>query len=226
MLLIGIALGYIIKGRSTVKTDESYYSRYPSGYSAPAAPAQDETKPAAPEDSARDAAEKRPRPAGSGAAAENFELPVRLPAAQTYDESAYADDKPASRNEETVPEAAEEPVKKPANRALRGAEKDFFRDPGRFSGKDLELELQMIMARKTPNGWLINLVHSESGKSADYLYVEDDSVLGVNPDLKIGYFYRVRFSCRKGDSAGGNKLLELTPTGNKADWATGVSAIE
>jgi hypothetical protein len=56
--------------------------------------------------------------------------------------------------------------------------------------------------------------------------VDDDEVIGDKPDLRIGFVYKVRFRCSKGDTASGNVLLLLTATGDKASWATGLSAVE
>jgi hypothetical protein len=88
------------------------------------------------------------------------------------------------------------------------------------------MEVQMITAKKVDGGWRLNFVHSSAGKSADYLYVDDDDVLGDKPDLRIGYVYKVRFRCGKGYSDSGNSLTHITPTGDKAAWATGLSAVE
>jgi hypothetical protein len=113
-----------------------------------------------------------------------------------------------------------------AQRALRGEEDGFFARPERYEGRDLEMQLQMITAKRVPAGWRLNLVYSGRAKEIDYLYVEDSGVLGPKPDLRIGYVYRVRFRCGKGSSAAGNTLLAIEPTGGKADWATGLSATE
>ncbi|MBI4801166.1 MAG: hypothetical protein HY796_01465 [Elusimicrobia bacterium] len=109
---------------------------------------------------------------------------------------------------------------------VKNAEEGFFKNPERYAAQDLELELQMILARKTQNGWLLNFVHARGGKNVDYVYMEDDFLLGEKPELKIGYFYNVTFKCAKGDLSAGNKLLGINPSGKKAAWATGVSAIE
>ena len=119
-----------------------------------------------------------------------------------------------------------EEAPQPAQRALRGEEDDFFARPERYEGRDLEMQLQMITAKRVPAGWRLNLVYSGRAKEIDYLYVEDSGVLGPKPDLRIGYVYKVRFRCGKGSSAAGNTLLAIEPTGGKADWATGLSATE
>jgi len=237
VLLIGVVLGYIMKERSGVKTTAEYTPKYSVSYAAPASPGGSEEPPAAEGVQAQEpfsayadpvAGEKKgsagetepvqapPDPARSrseGTGRREPAAPVKGPAAQSADEAAPRED---------APSAAEAP----SDDAVRGSEEAFFKDPARFAGRELEMDLQMIMARKTQKGWLVNLVYARGGKNADYLYVEDDAVLGETPDLKIGYFYKVRFTCVKGDAAAGNKLLKLTPTANKAAWATGVSAIE
>jgi len=180
----------------------------------------------------------RLKPARSGnqeSDREEFAMPVKAPAPKAPDGTAYNEDE-VQDTEEKEPETDKagyqpqtsdtEPAQASDNDVVRDSEDAFFKDPRRFAGRELEMDLQMIMARKTSNGWFINLVRSKSGKSADYLYLDDESVLGGNPDLKIGYFYKTRFICRKGDTASGNTLLSLTPTKNKASWATGISAIE
>ncbi len=144
--------------------------------------------------------------------------------------------KPATSSEETREAGAEDrdsaeeaPVIEPYAPAKTGSvasPDDFFSSPGAYEGKELVLQLQMITAKKTGNGWRLNLVHTGPGKKVDYLYVDDSGELGDKPDLRIGYSYRVRFLCSAGDPASGNKLLAIEPTGGKADWATGLSAVE
>ncbi|MDT8285742.1 MAG: hypothetical protein RQ748_01425 [Elusimicrobiales bacterium] len=109
---------------------------------------------------------------------------------------------------------------------IRGKAAVFFRDPSKFAGAELEMELQMITARRLTGGWRLNFLHSGAGRQLDYIYIDDDRVLGETPDLRIGYFYRVRFKCRKGGLSSGNSLVSLKPTGGKASWATGISAVE
>lgn len=103
---------------------------------------------------------------------------------------------------------------------------EFFSKTGAFEGREVELELQMISARRAGTGWRLNLVHTGTPGKPEYLYVDDAGGLGEKPDLKVGYAYRVRFSCARGLADAGNSLLLLVPTGGKADWATGVSAVE
>jgi len=167
-----------------------------------------------------------PAPDADRTDGDDFELPVKLPADPPDDEPSYRVEESEAGEELEAPgeKAASESGK--AGVVLRGAEDDFFRDPARFSGDELEMELQMLTAAKTQKGWLLNLPRIKSGKSADYLYVEDTSILGEKPDLRIGFFYKVRFKCRKGDASSGNTLVGLSPTGGKAVWATGISAIE
>ncbi|PKM96734.1 MAG: hypothetical protein CVU79_11850, partial [Elusimicrobia bacterium HGW-Elusimicrobia-3] len=119
-----------------------------------------------------------------------------------------------------------EEAPRPGPRALRGEEDNFFARPEHYQGRDLEMQLQMITAKRVPSGWRLNLVYSGRSKEIAYLYVEDSGVLGPKPDLRIGYDYKVSFRCGKGSSGAGNTLLAIEPTGGKADWATGLSATE
>ncbi len=225
VLLIGILLGYIIKDRSGMQAAAPYAAKQQTAV--PVIPASEpdygelsalkngvagtEARPAMPED----------RESG-----EEFELPVALPAAREEADPSYRKEDSLTQDETESPDGTDVPKNEQDGSVLRGVEDEFFRNPGRFSGESLEMELQMLTAAKKQKGWLINLAHVKSGKSADYLYIEDASVLGENPDLRIGFFYKTRFLCRKGDAAAGNTLLNLIPTGNKAAWATGISAIE
>ena len=84
----------------------------------------------------------------------------------------------------------------------------------------------MITAKRSPRGWRLNFVYTGPDKKIDYLYVDDEEILGETPDLRIGYIYRIRFFCSKGETAAGNSLSLLTYTGKKAAWATGLSAVE
>jgi len=109
---------------------------------------------------------------------------------------------------------------------LKDAQNVFFRTPEAYEGRELEMELQMITAKRTGRGWRLNLVYTSPDKKTDYLYVDDTEVLGEKPDLRIGYVYKVRFLSGKGRTASGNTLTAISPTGQKAAWATGLSAVE
>jgi hypothetical protein len=101
----------------------------------------------------------------------------------------------------------------------------FFKNPNKYRGKEIEIDIEMIVAKNTGKGWRLNFLHQREDKGIDYIYIDDDSVLGAQPDLKIGHFYKVRFLCGGGLNAG-NKLISIKPTGNKAPWATDLSAVE
>ena len=92
----------------------------------------------------------------------------------------------------------------------------FFKAPAGYAGRSLEMTVQMITAKKTGSGWRLNFVYTAPDKAIDYLYVDDKDVLGANPDLRIGYFYRVKFRCGRGDASGGNTLSSIEFTGEKA----------
>ncbi|HNW45343.1 MAG TPA: hypothetical protein PKI19_12620, partial [Elusimicrobiales bacterium] len=126
-----------------------------------------------------------------------------------------------------VPEAPVVPAPKPKAPAIMLVDQNqFFQKPAAYAGRELEMSLQMITAKKQTNGWRLNLVHTGPKKKLNYLYVDDQDTLGEKPDLRIGYFYRVVFRCQKGDPADGNVLSSINFTGQKAEWATGLSAIE
>lgn len=235
VLFIGIVLGYVMKERTASKSGRHYVAKYPATYAAQSdageTPSTVDEPVSAPlvSTGAGEAAWKPVRPRQTEETGGNgFDIPVKLPTTRDINAPTVPEDEPAIDEPEIDETAADEPPEDNGDRVVRGAEDDFFKNPARFAGRDLEMELQMIMARKTAKGWLLNLVRSKGGKNADYLYVEDGdgSVVGDKPDLKIGYAYKARFRCRKGDAASGNDLIRLTPTNEKASWATGVSAVE
>lgn len=218
VLFIGIVLGYVMKERTASKGGRTYVAKYPTTYAAQSDTGETPATVDAPVPAGTEGiAGKHAAPAGRETGGEAFEMPVKLPVTRDSEELPAPEAK-----------AEAEPQEEKDDGVVRGAEEAFFKEPSRFSGQDLEIDLQMIMARKTAKGWLLNLVRSKAGKNVDYLYVEDTdgSVVGDKPDLKIGYAYKVWFRCGKGDTASGNKLLRLTPTNEKASWATGVSAVE
>lgn len=161
-----------------------------------------------------------------------------------YEAAAAPGENPAEEAGEEEEPAEEEPAPAPAKPAARGEpaqpvleletgesaaltplHEQFFRKPEKFAGSRVELKMQIIAAQKKGEGWRLNFVHTGKDRSIHYLYVDDQSRLGPAPDLKVGYFYSVRFDCA-GDAAEGNTLVSLAPTGEKADWATGLSAVE
>lgn len=204
LFFIGIILGFILK-------DKFYPSKppaHPASFQTPYSP-----QPSAPSGSSEgeDTAEPEEPP---DLEPEEEDLPPAARAPVIAQE--------ASRPAEIVMEEAPQS----AQRALRGEEDSFFARPERYEGRDLEMQLQMITAKRVPSGWRLNLVYSGRSKEIAYLYLEDSGVLGPKPDLRIGYVYKVRFRCGKGSSAAGNTLLAIEATGGKADWATGLSATE
>jgi len=104
----------------------------------------------------------------------------------------------------------------------------FFEDPRKFAGKTVSMELQMIVSKKLDNNWRLNLMYYGADKEISYVYIDDIGckVLGEMPRLRIGYYYLVKFQCREGKISFGNDLISILPTGRKADWATGISAVE
>ena len=209
----GILIGFILKERFYGSPKPQYPQRYQSVYSsqaesgAAAAP-QVETA-VEPEETETPEPPAEPAPSTSRKAAamaeENYSSPLVIEASE--------------------PEKEPEPAHK-KDTILRGSQEQFFKRAGDYAGRELEMELQMITAKRSARGWRLNFVYSGPDKSVEYLYVDDDKVVGDKPDLRIGYVYRVRFRCSKGDASSGNVLLLLTPTGDKASWATGLSAVE
>lgn len=203
LFFIGIVLGFILK-------DKFYPSRptaHPASFQTPYSP-----QPSAQAEA--EEGEEAPEPEEPPDLEPEEEEPAPAPAPVIAPGTA----RPA--------EIVMEKESRPEQRALRGEEDDFFARPERYEGRDLEMQLQMITAKRVQSGWRLNLVYSGRSKEISYLYVEDSDVLGPRPDLRIGYDYKVRFRCGKGSSAAGNTLLAIEPTGGKADWATGLSATE
>ncbi|MCG2726225.1 MAG: hypothetical protein L6420_08255 [Elusimicrobia bacterium] len=102
----------------------------------------------------------------------------------------------------------------------------FFANPNKFKNEIVTMDIQMIFARKVDSGWRLNLMYVDSQKGVKYVYLDSDLILSDKIELKIGYFYRVSFKCVKGELNQGNTLLSIKFTGKKADWATGISAVE
>ncbi len=207
----GILIGFILKERFYGTPKPQYPPRYQSVYSAQtesasqSAPAvetivdPEETEPPEP---AAEPVRAKPRKA-EPKAEEDYSSSIVIEASE--------------------PEA--EPVRK-KDAVLRGSQDQFFKRPGDYAGRELEMELQMITAKRSARGWRLNFMYSGLNKNVEYLYVDDDEIVGDKPDLRIGYVYKVRFRCSTGNTAAGNVLLLLTPTGEKASWATGLSAVE
>lgn len=203
LFIAGIILGFILK--------EKFYPKDPAPQ--PAARADLQRSPAQP-------AETRDEDLSDEPYAETEEQP------EPYQGTGH-EVLPSPRAEEAPGLVIEPQQPKPAPRAARADDPQaFFGQPAGYAGRDVELSLQMITAKRSQSGWRLNLVYSGPNKKVDYLYVQDSEVLGEKPDLRIGYSYKVRFACGKGDPASGNTLLAIEPTGEKAAWATGLSAIE
>lgn len=213
-LLLGAALGYLL----------SRGSGAPSMPEAPAARAS--RQPAdeifSPEHPA--AAEGRgPDAAGEADGDYELELPGEEPASAGEAARHAASAADTTRHGAPVQSSA---VTDEDEFVVRGKAAAFFRDPPGFAGAELEIELQMITAKRLAGGWRLNFLHSGTGRQLDYIYIDDDRVLGDAPDLRIGYLYLVRFKCQKGELSAGNRLVFVRATGAKASWATGISAVE
>ncbi|MDO8805435.1 MAG: hypothetical protein Q7R35_13515 [Elusimicrobiota bacterium] len=215
--LVGIVLGFILKERFYPAARAPAQSDYQASYSGRA-----EALPAARPEAEEPADEPYPVQEAENDAA------GPLPAADPPRPSVPREDPAQDKAEALVIEPAATPgesrgAKRPA---AKGEESAFFKSPAAYLGRELELELQMITAKKSPPGWRVNLVYSGPDRKIDYLYVEDSELLGEKPDLRIGYVYKVRFLCGKGETASGNTLLAIAAAGGKAAWATGLSAVE
>ncbi|OGS58905.1 MAG: hypothetical protein A3J79_11635 [Elusimicrobia bacterium RIFOXYB2_FULL_62_6] len=235
VLFIGLLLGYILRDPAAKRAAGPYIPVYPRGYEADK-PAQGSglqaPAPAAREKSAAPKTREAPPAEKADDPGEDYALPVKAPLEADYEVTYGAGPvarKPAAQAAaQASPEAAPAAARKPETDQglVKGAEDAFFKNPERYAAQYLEMELQMVVARKTQAGWVLNLVHARGGKNIDYIYIEDDFLLGEQPDLRIGYFYNVSFKCGKGNPNSDNKLLGINPSGRKAAWATGVSALE
>jgi hypothetical protein len=211
----GILIGFILKERFYGPAKAQYPQRYQSVYSAQpeaaAQPSPEVETTVVPEET------ETPEPPAEPAPAKPHKT---APKAEPKAEEDYSSPLVIEPSE---PEA--EPVRK-KDAVLRGSQDQFFKRPADYAGRELEMELQLITAKRSTGGWRLNFVYAGPDKGMDYLYVDDSEILGDKPDLRIGYVYKVRFRCSRGDTAAGNVLLLLTPTGDKASWATGISAVE
>ncbi|HBA60727.1 MAG TPA: hypothetical protein DCZ92_07900 [Elusimicrobia bacterium] len=204
-LVVGVFIGFILKGRVNPPPVASAAPRYQPAYEAvPVKPeaeaveAEEEELPPEPEKAAGPRRAAAPAPAREE---EDAELSIEA-------------DTPAP------PGARRQPVFLSVEPAA------FFKGAAGYAGRDLEMTLQLITVKKAAGGWRLNFVYTFPDKTIDYLYLDDTSTLGTSPDLRIGYVYNVRFRCERGDLSDGNTLSFIEPTGDKANWATGLSAIE
>lgn len=211
VFLIGVVLGFILK--------EKFYP-------APKAPAQPVYQ-AAYHNQAPTPPEAQPEAEEPADEPYQVQEPEPAPAPRRWTREPIEEASPPAQEAlviEAAPPAAENPGGKPP--VASGKQDEFFRNPAAYEGRELEMELQMITAKKTSRGWRLNLVYTSPDKKTDYLYLEDSELLGEKPDVRIGYVYKVRFQCGKGDTGSGNTLLSISATGEKAAWATGLSAVE
>ena len=211
LFLIGIVMGFILK--------EKFYP-------APKAPAQPVYQ-ASYQSQAQTPPEAQPEAEEPADEPYTVQETEPVPASQRRSREPVEEASPPAREAlviEAAPAPAESRAEKPA--VTRGKQDEFFRSPAAYEGRELEMELQMITAKKSAGGWRLNLVYTSPDKKTDYLYLEDSELLGEKPDLRIGYVYKVRFLSGKGETGSGNTLLAISATGEKAAWATGLSAVE
>ena len=222
LFLIGIVVGFILKERFYPSPKQPYSTAFQGAPAAPAAEAKPEAADSDDgemngyqQDSSQDETAAKPAAAAKPRAkarediydsADNGEQPIVI--------ESDADNGGPAR-----PKAA-------ADQVLRDSTDRFFRNPGEFSGRELEMKVQMITAKRSQRGWRLNFVYTGPDKQLEYLYVDDAEVLGDKPDLRIGYVYKVRFRCGGGSASSGNSLSSISATGDKAAWATGLSAVE
>lgn len=216
LFLIGIVLGFILKERfypaPMAPAQAGYNAPYPVRSETPSAGQAEGEEPA-------DEPTDEPYPVQD---AEAVVSPPRAASDPAAEEPARAE--PEALVIEATPAAGIS--RGPGRPAVKGSTDDFFRNPSAYEGRELEMDLQMITAKRAQRGWRVNLVYTGPDKKIDYLYADDPELLGDKPDLRIGYVYKVRFLCVKGDTSSGNTLLAISPTGEKAAWATGLSAVE
>ncbi|MCM2267541.1 MAG: hypothetical protein NDI60_07165 [Elusimicrobiales bacterium] len=209
----GALIGFILKERFFPHKAQDLQPRYQPEYAASQTEEelQREEEPVLEAEEPPAAEQEKPRPARTQKNPEP-EAETEKPAPILIETSVVKEEAPAEQENDLS--------------VIKGSQDDFFSGPADYLGKDLEMELQMITARRTQRGWRLNFVYSGPDKKVDYLYVDDTDILPEKPDLRIGYVYRLRFHCSKGETASGNTLTLLTPTGGKAAWATGLSAVE
>jgi len=203
LFLIGVVLGFILKEKFYPAAPPAPKPAYTQPYPAPA---------------------PLPAPREEDLSDEPYLAPEEDRAVQVKAEPAPAVRDEAQPEPAVIEAAPERPAR--AQSVLKGEEAGFFAGPARFEGRDLEMELQMITAKRTRSGWRLNPGNTGPGSKIDYLYVDDAGLLGDKPDLRIGFVYKVRFNCGKGQTDSGNTLAAISPTGAKAEWATGLSAVE
>ncbi len=212
LFLIGTVLGFILKEKFSPPPAAPAKPGYQAPYSAPAeAPPAVQPEPEEPADEPYTVPEAEPGPSAGRAAEE----PAR--------EEGPLSSREALVIEATPPSGEDRAAKRPP---ANSSPYDFFRNPADFEGREVEMDLQMITAKRSARGWRVNLVYTSPEKRTEYLYVDDNEILGEKPDLRIGYAYKVRFLCAKGETTSGNTLKAIAPTGGKAAWATGLSAVE
>lgn len=211
LFLIGIVMGFILK--------EKFYP-------VPKAPAQPVFQ-ASYQNQAQAPAEAQPEAEEPADEPYQVQEPEPAPAPRRWSREPVEEASPPAQ-EALVIEAAAPSPENPGEKSpvARGKQEEFFKNPAAYEGRELEMELQMITAKKSARGWRLNLVYTSADKKTDYLYLEDSELLGEKPDLRIGYEYKVRFQSGKGETGSGNTLLSISATGEKAAWATGLSAVE
>ncbi|MEK7722308.1 MAG: hypothetical protein AAB359_07960 [Elusimicrobiota bacterium] len=212
LFLIGIVLGFILKDKFYPAARTPAQTAYPASY-----PGRVETP--------HEAQPETEEPTDEPYAVQDVESVVSAPRAggESGRESAAQEEPEALVIEAAGTDGGSRDTRQPV---LKSAQDVFFKNPATYEGRELEMELQMIMAKKSQRGWRVNLVYTSPDKKTDYLYVDDSELLGEKPDLRIGYVYKIRFLAGKGEIASGNTLLEISPTGEKAAWATGIPAVE
>lgn len=212
LFLIGTVLGFILKEKFSPSPAAQARSVYQAPGPVPAeAPPAAQPEPEEPVDEPYTVPEAEAGPSSGRAAPESAheEAPLSTQEALVIEASPPSGEAPAAKR----PTAKSTPY-------------EFFRNPADYEGREVEMDLQMITAKRSARGWRVNLVYTSPEKRTEYLYVEDSEILGEKPDLRIGYVYKVRFLSTKGETTAGNTLRAIAPTGGKAAWATGLSAVE
>lgn len=88
----------------------------------------------------------------------------------------------------------------------------FFQDPERYINSELELKLQLLNVEKRTGKWWFNMGYTPPNKGVTtYLALAADEYPDASSNLRVGYFYRVRFRSQKGELNSGNSLLSISP---------------
>ncbi|MCX7641886.1 MAG: hypothetical protein N2Z20_04550 [Elusimicrobiales bacterium] len=102
---------------------------------------------------------------------------------------------------------------------------DFLIDPIKFQGKQINAEKIILLRGDRKDNKLFFYFFTRFNEKDFYITVQSDDKLFKNlEEFKIGYYYNVEFKSTQGKFNEGNILVNIKPTGEKTDWASGVNA--